>query len=759
MTHVRTTDTRVVADDESSSHTDAFSTLSKVTLGDFELFCALIDCGGFRDTAKHLGMSQAAVSRRIGGLEQQLGITLLERTTRTMRLTASGKRFLSEARQFSAFSQYLTRRLETSEACRALVVESVEAHARLMGLRFRSDSLASIAKWWMRKDHRWLSITGAGGVGKSLMMRVLHAELKSQSPALTTWCDFSTCVDLTQALMLLSAKMGVPCPNHELALEHLTAYLRLRPHTLFLDNVDNIADARTLVNGLIEYCDYVRIIVTSRSALESRYETEHRLQSLPIPPHHVNRLKRAREYPGYKLFEEALARRANLVVPERLNQRAGAHYIAACQRTGGLPLAIELLAAHCARTGVEHAFDMFTTSEGSHVTSRATAEPPIVTDLGRHRSLYDCFRSSWLSLDTSLQDFAIILSFVDSTASREELVELAPVIEKYSPNLALLLLARASFLEGAPATYRMLSPIRELIHDFATKARILDLQRRLLEWLIDLSKSLEPRIIESVDDSDMTRVTRLRHWFWYCAENISHVRLYTSDDGMRLLALSNLGFTLGGDPPHDFTDQQLRLLDVFASECHDLALLERRLWSIASTSATQHNDERAHAMIERAERVNGLTRHERLARRLDVHRELAVANGDMSGAIEISRRHLILCVRAFPSKAAYYAGTYLVHLAVEQRWEDILRFCARSYVYRRMPSTSQSYRFAEALRLFAHVGVHADSHSAKAIESLFASSPEDTNITDDALLVAIWIAAIHAVPNCRSEFLTILRFR
>jgi DNA-binding transcriptional LysR family regulator len=53
--------------------------------------------GSFAGAAKRLGISPAMVGRRIQALEQEYGVKLIERTTRTQRLTEVGSRFLVKA--------------------------------------------------------------------------------------------------------------------------------------------------------------------------------------------------------------------------------------------------------------------------------------------------------------------------------------------------------------------------------------------------------------------------------------------------------------------------------------------------------------------------------------------------------------------------------------------------------------------------------------------------------------------------------------
>ncbi|MEP6784150.1 MAG: LysR family transcriptional regulator [Sphingomonadales bacterium] len=54
-------------------------------------FAAVVSSGGFSNAAKVLGYSKAAVSRQIAKLEQNIGVRLLDRTTRSVSLTPAGR--------------------------------------------------------------------------------------------------------------------------------------------------------------------------------------------------------------------------------------------------------------------------------------------------------------------------------------------------------------------------------------------------------------------------------------------------------------------------------------------------------------------------------------------------------------------------------------------------------------------------------------------------------------------------------------------
>lgn len=66
------------------------------------VFARVIDSGSFTAAAQALGLSTAQVSRQVSDLESSLSARLLQRTTRRLRLTEVGERYLERCRQILA---------------------------------------------------------------------------------------------------------------------------------------------------------------------------------------------------------------------------------------------------------------------------------------------------------------------------------------------------------------------------------------------------------------------------------------------------------------------------------------------------------------------------------------------------------------------------------------------------------------------------------------------------------------------------------
>ncbi|PYB79885.1 MULTISPECIES: LysR substrate-binding domain-containing protein [Pseudomonas] len=64
-------------------------------LNDLFYFARVVEAGGFAAAGRQLGIPKSRLSRRIAELEERLGTRLLQRTTRQLKLTAVGERYLS----------------------------------------------------------------------------------------------------------------------------------------------------------------------------------------------------------------------------------------------------------------------------------------------------------------------------------------------------------------------------------------------------------------------------------------------------------------------------------------------------------------------------------------------------------------------------------------------------------------------------------------------------------------------------------------
>jgi len=93
-----------------------------MNLQDVYLFLIISETLSLTQAARRLDISPMAVSRRLAALEQELGVRLLQRTTRSVSLTPEGAEFLPYARSM----------IETQESARALFSPDVKGAAGLL---------------------------------------------------------------------------------------------------------------------------------------------------------------------------------------------------------------------------------------------------------------------------------------------------------------------------------------------------------------------------------------------------------------------------------------------------------------------------------------------------------------------------------------------------------------------------------------------------------------------------------------------------
>lgn len=93
-----------------------------LTLRQFEIFAAAADAASFSAAAKQLGISQPALSEAIRRIEREIGTTLFERTTRSLKLTDAGRHAAAIAREaVRDFTQAAARLKDTASGKRGRI--------------------------------------------------------------------------------------------------------------------------------------------------------------------------------------------------------------------------------------------------------------------------------------------------------------------------------------------------------------------------------------------------------------------------------------------------------------------------------------------------------------------------------------------------------------------------------------------------------------------------------------------------------------
>ena len=215
--------------------------------------------------------------------------------------------------------------------------------AQLTGFVGREQETAVVAELVQRHDVRLVTLTGAGGSGKTrLAIRVAEA----LRPRFIDGTYFVALGPLTRGDHIIEAvaqAMGVRKieggPLEALVFEHLHEKQVL----LLLDNFEHLLSEAPLVIRLLASCPHVKALVTSRAILRLSGEHEFFVAPLPVPDlRRLPALGELKQYAAVALFAD----RATSVEPDfRLTTQNANAVAAICVRIDGLPLAIELAAA------------------------------------------------------------------------------------------------------------------------------------------------------------------------------------------------------------------------------------------------------------------------------------------------------------------------------------------------------------------------------------------------------------------------------
>jgi predicted ATPase len=145
-------------------------------------------------------------------------------------------------------------------------------------------------------------------------------------------------------LPAVARALGVPAVEHEPLVERLKAYLYGKQLLLVLDNFEHVAAAAPLIGDLLESAPQLKVLVTSRVCLHLYGEHEYITSPLQVPD--LARLPAAGELLRYTAIELFVQRARAARLDFYLNDQNARSVAELCAHLDGLPLAIELAAAH-----------------------------------------------------------------------------------------------------------------------------------------------------------------------------------------------------------------------------------------------------------------------------------------------------------------------------------------------------------------------------------------------------------------------------
>ena len=216
------------------------------------------------------------------------------------------------------------------------------ARTRLIG---REAERGAACTFLLEEAVPLLTLTGPGGVGKTRLVLAIAGDLARHFADGVVWVDLAPLTDPTLVPATLAAALGVtPALNQPLS-DTLVYDLQPRQTLLVIDNCEHVlGETAELIAALLPACPALQVLATSRAPLHVRGEQVLPIEPLPLPDLDAD-LASLEANAAVRLF----AARARAVRPGFRLEASNAPVIALlCRHLDGLPLAIELAAAHSA---------------------------------------------------------------------------------------------------------------------------------------------------------------------------------------------------------------------------------------------------------------------------------------------------------------------------------------------------------------------------------------------------------------------------
>jgi predicted ATPase/DNA-binding CsgD family transcriptional regulator len=215
--------------------------------------------------------------------------------------------------------------------------------SQLTPLIGREQEVAAVCTLLHRPHVRLVTLTGAGGIGKTRLGLQVATELRDMFPDGVYFVNLAPIRDPSLLISTIAHDLDIPEAGTQSLLEAVKASLRDKQLLLLLDNFEQIITAGSLLDDLLGACYKLSILVTSREVLHLQAE-----YLFPVPPLVLPDLAQLPEREELAQYEAValFMQRARTILPGfQLTPENSQAIAEICVRLDGLPLAIELAAA------------------------------------------------------------------------------------------------------------------------------------------------------------------------------------------------------------------------------------------------------------------------------------------------------------------------------------------------------------------------------------------------------------------------------
>jgi predicted ATPase/DNA-binding SARP family transcriptional activator len=284
--------------------------------------------------------------------------------------TALFQQIRAEARQRAEVPLAATDRPPEARPLRSTVPIRHNLACQLTSFVGREREIEAVKR--LLDERRLVTLTGAGGCGKTRLALEIAADLVDDLADGVFFVELAPVRDPHRVASAIAQTLGVRETGGVPLLESLQAYLREKHLLLLLDNYEHllqvakgggtaarsgagpraagasaprrVCEAALLVAELLAAAPGLKVLATSRARLHLRGEKEVSVPPLRLPdPTHLPAFEDLLHYSAVKLFMERVQDMDSGFV---LTEANAAAVVEICARLDGLPLAIELAAAH-----------------------------------------------------------------------------------------------------------------------------------------------------------------------------------------------------------------------------------------------------------------------------------------------------------------------------------------------------------------------------------------------------------------------------
>jgi len=345
----------------------------------------------------------------------------------------------------------------------------------------------------LMRENRLITLTGVGGVGKTRLAIQSSRSLLEEFDDGVWWVELAPLRDETLVPQTVARTLGVRESPAQTLTKSLITFLSERQLLLVLDNCEHLITAcAQFAQDLLMQCANLKILATSREALDIMGELDYQVQPLSLPaPEQLTIMDILLEYEGIHLFVERSYAKSGFT----LTEQNATSVLNICKRLDGISLAIELAAARTKTLSIEQIAERLNDRFNLLTQGNRTALP-------RHQTLraaidwsYDLLSAGEQSLFHRLSVFvggwtleaAQAVCAVDDNGVNEILDLLARLVDKSLVSVR---------TENANTRYHMLETIRQYAYEkFLQSNEVEQAYERYLGFFIRLAEESEPNLV------------------------------------------------------------------------------------------------------------------------------------------------------------------------------------------------------------------------------------------------------------------------